>query len=72
MRYLYEQIHNTCIGGTAEGIEPPAHYDFENLWDTPEGLRELFARMDWRRVPRGITPCTRVHGATDEVTNDRG
>ncbi len=58
VRQLHEQTHDTYVGGEVEGIEPPAHYDFENLWDTPEGLRELFARMGWRRVlacqPAGV------------------
>jgi sulfate adenylyltransferase len=50
VRYLYEQVHDTYLGGTVEGIEPPAHYDFENLWDSPEKLRQLFTRLGWRHV----------------------
>jgi sulfate adenylyltransferase len=44
----------TCRGaakpGTLEGIEHPVHYEFQNLWDTPEELRALFAKMGWRKV----------------------
>ncbi|MBI5461535.1 MAG: bifunctional sulfate adenylyltransferase/adenylylsulfate kinase [Gammaproteobacteria bacterium] len=50
VRYLYEQVQDTYISGTLEGIQLPMHYDFESLWDTPEELRALFKKMGWRRV----------------------
>ncbi len=50
VRYLYEQVQDTYISGTLEGIQLPVHYDFESLWDTPEELRALFKKMGWRRV----------------------
>ncbi|MBZ0073197.1 MAG: bifunctional sulfate adenylyltransferase/adenylylsulfate kinase [Gammaproteobacteria bacterium] len=50
VRHLYEQVQDTYIYGTLEGIELPAHHDFENLWDTPAELRALFRKMGWRRV----------------------
>lgn len=50
VRYLYEQVHDTYISGTLEGIQLPVHYDFESLWDTPEELRALFKKMGWRKV----------------------
>ncbi len=50
VRHLYEQVQDTYIYGTLEGIELPAHHDFENLWDTPAELRALFKKMGWRRV----------------------
>lgn len=50
VRYLYEQVQDTYISGRLEGIQPPVHYDFESLWDTPEELRALFKKMGWRRV----------------------
>ncbi|WJW75310.1 bifunctional sulfate adenylyltransferase/adenylylsulfate kinase [Thiohalobacter sp. IOR34] len=50
VRYLYEQVGDTYISGSIEGIQAPVHYDFESLWDTPEELRHLFRKMGWRRV----------------------
>ena len=50
VRYLYEQVQDTYISGTLEGIQLPVHYDFESLWDTPEELRALFRKMGWRKV----------------------
>ena len=50
VRYLYEQVHDTYISGTLEGIQLPVHYDFESLWDTPDELRALFRKMGWRKV----------------------
>ena len=50
VRYLYEQVQNTYISGTVEGTQLPVHYEFQNLWDTPEELRSLFLKMGWRKV----------------------
>jgi ATP sulfurylase len=46
VRYLYKQVHETYMGGTIEGIEPSFHYNFENLWDSPEKLRLLITSLD--------------------------
>ncbi len=45
VRYLYEQVHDPHVGGPVEGIEPPPHYDFENLWAGSEKLRQFFTRL---------------------------
>jgi sulfate adenylyltransferase len=50
VRYLYEQVQDTYISGTLEGIQLPVHYEFQNLWDTPVELRALFTKMGWRKV----------------------
>lgn len=50
VRHLYEQVQDTYISGTLEGTQLPVHYEFQNLWDTPEELRALFAKMGWRKV----------------------
>ncbi len=50
IRYLNEVVHPVYIGGQIEGIQSPAHYDFEDLWHTPEEMREKFKKMGWRRV----------------------
>ena len=50
VRYLYEQVQDTYISGTLEGIQLPVHFEFQTLWDTPEELRALFAKMGWRKV----------------------
>ncbi len=50
VHYLMESVHPVYISGTIEGIEQPAHFDFENLWDSPEEMRALFKKMGWRRV----------------------
>jgi len=50
VRYLLENVHPCYISGPIAGLQTPAHYDFENLWDTPMELRALFKKMGWRRV----------------------
>ena len=50
VRYLQEQVHATYVGGRILGAELPAHFEFENLWETPDEMRHLLAKMGWRRV----------------------
>ncbi len=61
--YLQEQTHATYVGGSVEGIQLPAHYDFSTLRDTPEELRHLFDKLGWRRVVAFHTskPMHRLH-----------
>lgn len=63
VRYLYEQVHDTYVGGRIEGIQLPHHYDFEKLRHTPEELRHLFNKLGWRRVIAFHTskPMHRLH-----------
>jgi sulfate adenylyltransferase len=50
VRYLLDRVKSHYVAGTLEGIQVPAHHEFENLWDTPEELRQVFRKMGWRRV----------------------
>lgn len=63
VRYLYEEMHDTYAGGTVEGIQLPAHYDFETLRHTPEELRQLFDKLGWHRIVAFNTskPMHRLH-----------
>ncbi|UCC57203.1 MAG: bifunctional sulfate adenylyltransferase/adenylylsulfate kinase [Gammaproteobacteria bacterium] len=65
--YLYEQVHDTYIGGTIEGIQLPTHFDFETLRDTPEELRHLFTKMGWQNVV-GFHTCKPMHKLHREIT----
>ena len=55
------------LGGRLQGIEPPTHYDFQHLRDTPQELRARFRKLGWRRV---IAFQTRnpMHRAHQELT----
>jgi sulfate adenylyltransferase len=63
VRFLYEQVHETYIGGRIEGLQLPAHYDFETLRHTPRDLRRLFYEKGWQRVIAFNTskPMHRLH-----------
>lgn len=50
VRYLQESVKSVYISGSIEGIQLPAHHDFESFWDTPEEMRVLFKKKGWRRV----------------------
>jgi sulfate adenylyltransferase len=55
--------HPYYVGGQLEGLQLPLHYDFKPLRQTPEELRETFARQGWTRVVAFQTrnPMHRAH-----------
>ncbi len=50
VRYLKGRVKSHYVAGTLEGIQLPAHHEFENLWDTPRELRRMFQKSGWRHV----------------------
>jgi sulfate adenylyltransferase len=67
VRYLFEQVHDTYLGGTVEGIQLPTHFDFEMLRHTPEELRRLFTKMGWQNVV-GFHTSKPMHRLHREIT----
>jgi sulfate adenylyltransferase len=63
VQYLFEQVHDTYVGGEVTGIHSPMHYDFENIRHTPAELRRQFDKLGWRRVVAFNTskPMHRLH-----------
>lgn len=61
--HLLRRTGPIYIGGRLHGIEPPTHYDFPHLWDSPRELRQRFAKLGWRRVVAFQTrnPMHRAH-----------
>ena len=60
---LIERTQPVALGGRLRGIQPPAHYDFEGLRDSPRSLREWFAENGWTRIVAFQTrnPMHRAH-----------
>jgi sulfate adenylyltransferase len=59
-------LHHTgsvYLGGSVEGVQLPAHYEFGNLWFSPTEIRAQFARNGWNKVVAFQTsrPIHRVH-----------
>ena len=50
VRYLKTRVKGVYVAGVLEGIQLPAHHEFENLWNTPEELHHQFAKTGWRKV----------------------
>ena len=77
VNYLMNIAHPVYLGGRLRGVEPPSHYDFKALRDTPAELRERFRKLGWRRVVAFQTrnPMHRAHqeltfrGARDNEAN---
>ena len=51
------------LGGKLRGVEPPMHYDFKLLRDSPSELRGRFRKLGWRKVVAFQTrnPMHRAH-----------
>lgn len=51
------------VGGPVEAVQPPVHYDFHRLRNTPAELREQFAKLGWRNIIAFQTrnPLHRAH-----------
>jgi sulfate adenylyltransferase len=61
--YAMNKSNPWYLGGTLEGLQLPAHYDFRTLRFTPAELRAEFARLGWRRLVAFQTrnPMHRAH-----------
>ena len=63
VNYLFDKAHPVYLGGRLLGIEPPIHYDFKHLRDSPRELRDKFKKWGWRRIVAFQTrnPMHRAH-----------
>ncbi len=61
--HLLNRSNAVYVGGRLTGVEPPVHYDFKLLRDSPSELRGRFRKMGWRRVVAFQTrnPMHRAH-----------
>ena len=63
VNYLMNIAGPVYLGGRVRGVEPPMHYDFKLLRDTPAELRGRFRKLGWRKVVAFQTrnPLHRAH-----------
>ena len=61
--YLQHRAGPMYLGGKLRGVEPPMHYDFKILRDSPSELRGRFRKLGWRKVVAFQTrnPMHRAH-----------
>jgi sulfate adenylyltransferase len=61
--FLQHRAGPIYLGGTLRGVEPPMHYDFKILRDSPSELRGRFRKLGWRKVVAFQTrnPMHRAH-----------
>lgn len=65
--YLLNQAGEVYVGGKLRGVEPPTHYDFKLLRDSPSELRGRFRKLGWRKVVAFQTRSP-MHRAQRELT----
>ena len=60
---LLQRSHPVYVGGKVRGIQPPQHYDFAELRESPRQLRDWFARQGWSTIVAFQTrnPMHRAH-----------
>ena len=63
VHYLKHHAGSVYLGGKLRGVEPPTHYDFKILRDSPAELRGRFRKLGWRKVVAFQTrnPMHRAH-----------
>jgi sulfate adenylyltransferase len=63
VHHLMYRTGNIYLGGPLRGVEPPTHYDFKLLRDSPSELRGRFRKQGWRKVVAFQTrnPMHRAH-----------
>jgi sulfate adenylyltransferase len=61
--FLQHRAGPVYLGGTLRGVEPPMHYDFKIIRDSPSELRGRFRKLGWRKVVAFQTrnPMHRAH-----------
>lgn len=67
VHYLMHQANEVYVGGKLSGVEPPTHYDFKLLRDSPSELRGMFRKLGWRKVVAFQTRNP-MHRAHQEIT----
>ncbi|MCP4117338.1 MAG: bifunctional sulfate adenylyltransferase/adenylylsulfate kinase [Desulfobacteraceae bacterium] len=50
VRYLFEKSGRYYIGGGIEALNLPIHSDFKQIRRRPQEVRNVFARLGWKRV----------------------
>ena len=67
VHHLLHQTREVYVGGKLRGVEPPTHYDFKLLRDSPSELRGRFRKLGWRKVVAFQTRNP-MHRAHQEIT----
>jgi sulfate adenylyltransferase len=63
VNYLMHQTKEYYISGKLEGLQLPPHYDFADMRQTPQELRDLFKKKGWDKIVAFQTrnPMHRAH-----------
>jgi sulfate adenylyltransferase len=67
VQQLYKKSGNFYIGGSLEVLSLPLHFDFKQLRLTPREVRNIYKRMEWKRVV-GFQTAQPIHRPQFELT----
>ncbi|MBF0202293.1 MAG: bifunctional sulfate adenylyltransferase/adenylylsulfate kinase [Desulfamplus sp.] len=67
IQYLYTRSGGFYIGGTIEAMNLPIHSDFRQIRRTPREVRNIFAKLGWKRVA-GFQTRHPIHRPQFEMT----
>jgi len=67
IKYLFDIAGDVYIGGSLQGLQLPAHYDFLDLRRTPKELREVFSEKAFQRIV-GFQTRNPMHRSHRELT----
>ncbi len=63
VNYLFNEAGEYYVGGAIEGVHLPIHHDYADIRHTPTEVRQMFAKLGWRKVVAFQTrnPLHRAH-----------
>ena len=67
VRQLVDEFRDYYLGGSLEVLSLPLHFDFRQLRQTPEDIRQRIGKLDWRRVV-GFQTRHPIHRPQFEMT----
>ena len=65
--YLYNKSGKYYIGGEIQALSLPIHPDFKQIRNTPAEVRNIFSKLDWKRIV-GFQTRQPIHRPQFEMT----
>ncbi len=67
VHYLFHNVGDNYVGGKLEVLNLPIHYDSRQLRNTPKEIRDIFVKLNWKRIV-GFQTRNPIHRPQYEMT----